>query len=364
MSQPPRVFIGYSRNDEGWKTRLATQLDVLATEGHLVTWDDSRVELGADWQAELTQQLEQASVAVLLISADFLTSEFMRGQEVPRLLERRQREGVRIVPLIVKACPWKSVGWLAPIQGRPRDGKPLASLPEHVADDVLATLASEIGALLRAAPPAARPSARPPSPDPARRGRITLLFLAAEPTDAGRIALDEEARDIQQKLRAADHRDAIDFQTRWAVRPDDLLQALNETRPTIVHFSGHGGDGVIYFKGEDGKARRVTREALKAVFGPFKDDVRLVVLNACYSDEQAEALTGVVECAAGMAAAIGDHAARVFAASFYRAIGFGKSVRNAFDQGVAALMLAGIPEESTPKLKTRADTDADTLHLL
>lgn len=368
-TSPPRVFISYSHKDETWKDRLVTQLKVLEYEGHFATWDDRGISAGDEWRSEIEEQLDQAAVAVLLISADFLTSDFIRGQEVPRLLQRRQSEGIRIVPVIVRSCAWKSVSWLAPIQARPRDGKPLAGLAEHQADEALATLAAEIGALVKATPASGvaepRPAGRPSSPAPGpKRERITLLFLAAEPTDGGKINLDEEARDIQQKIRAADHRDAIDFQTRWAVRPDDLLQALNETRPTIVHFSGHGGKGQIYFKGDDGKARPVTREALKAVFGPFRNDVRLVMLNACFSDEQARALAGVVECAAGMASAIGDRAARVFAASFYRAVGFGHSLRNAFDQGVAALMIEGIPEERKPRLLTRAGVDADALYLL
>ena len=74
------------------------------------------------------------------------------------------------------------------------------------------------------------------------------------------------------------------------------------------------------------------------------------MLNACYSRPQAEALAQTIDCTVGMNRAIGDEAAIVFAASFYRAIGFGRSVKEAFELGKAALLLEGIPEDETPEL--------------
>ena len=77
------------------------------------------------------------------------------------------------------------------------------------------------------------------------------------------------------------------------------------------------------------------------------------MLNACYSRPQAEALAQTIDCTVGMNRPIGDEAAIVFAASFYRAIGFGRSVKEAFELGKAALLLEGIPEDQTPELLTR-----------
>ncbi len=86
----PTVFISYSHKDEEWKDRLATQLGVLQREGLLDLWDDSRIEAGTDWKPQIDQALYAASVAVLIVSANFLTSQFILDEEVPRLLERRQ----------------------------------------------------------------------------------------------------------------------------------------------------------------------------------------------------------------------------------------------------------------------------------
>lgn len=67
-----------------------------------------------------------------------------------------------------------------------------------------------------------------------------ILFLAANPNGTNQLALDEECREIEQKIRAAEHRDSLEMITRWAIRPEDLLQYLNEHKPHVVHFSGHG----------------------------------------------------------------------------------------------------------------------------
>ena len=101
----------------------------------------------------------------------------------------------------------------------------------------------------------------------------------------------------------------------------------------------------------------MTKEALVHLFRTLKDNVRLV-LNACYSRPQAEALAQTIDCTVGMNRAIGDAAAIVFAGSFYRAIGFGRSVKEAFELGKAALLLEGIPEDKTPELLTRTGVDA------
>lgn len=192
----------------------------------------------------------------------------------------------------------------------------------------------------------------------------TILFLASNPT-TDRLALDEEARDIEQKIRASQHRDSLFLKTRWAVRTDDLLQALNQDRPTVVHFSGHGsGTSGIVLHAEAGGLQLVGAAALEHLFRTLKDDIRLVVLNACYSVEQATALVRVIDCVVGMNDSVGDDAARTFSASFYRALGFGRNVRNAFDQGVAAIKLDGLHDDNVPVLLVREGVDAEQVVLV
>jgi hypothetical protein len=195
--------------------------------------------------------------------------------------------------------------------------------------------------------------------------KIKALFLAANPMRTSRLGLDEEIRAITEKVRASQYRDALEFVAAWAVRPDDVLQALNTYQPQIVHFSRHGSSaGEILLVGADGSPKAVSTKALKAVFSTLKDNIRLVILNACYSRTQAEAIIEVIDCAVGMKEAIGDQAAVLFAASFYRAIGFGRSIQDAFDQGKAALLLEGIPEEDTPELLVRRGVSPASVVLL
>ncbi len=192
-----------------------------------------------------------------------------------------------------------------------------------------------------------------------------ILFLAANPTGTTPLALDEECRQITEKIRAAAHRDSLELITRWAVRPEDLLQHLNEHRPHVVHFSGHGtATEEIVLLDKDKNPKTVPAPALKQLFATLKDNIRVVVLNACFSKQQASAITEVVDCAIGMNKAIGDDAAIAFAAAFYQAIGFGRSVKVAFESGKSALMLEGIPEEETPELICRTGVDPAAIVLV
>jgi len=193
---------------------------------------------------------------------------------------------------------------------------------------------------------------------------VKTLFLAANPTSTLRLAIDEEMRAIEQKVRAAEHRDVLVFQSNWAVRPDDLLQLLNQHRPQIVHFSGHGNQDGLSLAGNDGQVRLVTTQALTALFATLKDNIRLVFLNACYSREQAQALITCIDCVIGMKDSIRDDTAAVFASSFYCAIGFGRSIQEAFDQGTTALLLEGIPEEDIPELLVKDGVDPKQIVLI
>jgi len=167
------------------------------------------------------------------------------------------------------------------------------------------------------------------------------------------------------KIQASGFRDSLQLVSKWAVRPDDLLQYLNQYKPQIVHFSGHGSptEEIVLLDAQR-NTKPVSKGALVSLFRTLKDNIRVVLLNACFSRPQAEAITQEIDCAIGMQRAIGDAAAIIFAASFYRAIGWGRSVQDAFDQGTTALLLEGIPEEKTPVLLTREGTDAGAINLV
>ena len=193
-------------------------------------------------------------------------------------------------------------------------------------------------------PPAApaRPAAAP---------KIKILFLAANPTDTARLRLGDEVRAIDQSLQLARYRDAFDLEQAHAVRVADLQGLLMRHQPHIVHFSGHGAEsGEILFQDDAGRAYPVPPPALADVFLLLKDNVRCVVLNACFSQTQAEAIAQHIDCVVGMSEEIGDTDARAFAAAFYEALAYGRSVRTAFDLGRNRIDLYGLKDEDVPQL--------------
>ena len=144
----PTVFISYSHKDEDWKDRMVSHLKVLQMEDILDVWEDRRIETGEDWYPEIQKAMDQASVAILMVTVNFLTSKFILGEEVPRLMKRRAEEGLRIFPVIVKPCAWKQVEWLARMQTRPQKSKTLSAGDEHQIDADLAAIAEEVATVI------------------------------------------------------------------------------------------------------------------------------------------------------------------------------------------------------------------------
>lgn len=213
--------------------------------------------------------------------------------------------------------------------------------------------------------------------------RHRVLFLAADPGDATRLAHDEECAAIEHELRLTLCRDEFEFRSKWAVSIDEMMRHLNEYLPTILHFSGHGSAGNripnngvcrshrdvdaagcagIHLQ-DDRRSQYVSAQALAQMIASAAPSTRVVVLNACFSDAVAGALCDTVDCVVGMNGAIGDEAARSFAVSFYRALGNRRSIGNAIAQSVATLAAKQLPYEHLPVCRTRCGISADHLFL-
>lgn len=195
--------------------------------------------------------------------------------------------------------------------------------------------------------------------------KITVLFMAANPKDTAPLRLDEEARSIQAKIRLSEYRDSVQFESRWATRASDILQAINETNPTIVHFSGHGTQtGELALLNPDGSTKIVSKEAITMAMATASDTIRLIVFNACFSETQAKNVVEHIEAAIGMSDSIRDDTACTFAAQLYSSIGFGRSLQASFNQAIAELLLEGIPGENIPQLYVRDDIDPNDIVLV
>ncbi len=122
----PLVFVSYSHKDEVWKDRLRPHLALLERDDRILIWDDRQIEPTAEWYDEIKAVMTRASIAVCLISADYLASEFCTKEEIPYLLRRRKEEGMHLFLLLLRPCAWQTLSWLKALQMLPRDGKSVA----------------------------------------------------------------------------------------------------------------------------------------------------------------------------------------------------------------------------------------------
>jgi tetratricopeptide (TPR) repeat protein len=148
-SVKPVIFISYSHKDRRWLEFVQGHLQVAVTNDHFETWDDRRIEGGADWAAEIDAALRKCTAFILLVSRHSLISSFILKQEVKAALEAHWARGVRIYPIVVQACHIQAVPWLTKMNIRPRDAKALALYPPARRDEVMASLAAEIGDIVR-----------------------------------------------------------------------------------------------------------------------------------------------------------------------------------------------------------------------
>lgn len=183
---------------------------------------------------------------------------------------------------------------------------------------------------------------------------VKLLILSANPKNTDPLRLGEEVREIQVGLERARYREQFTVVQRSAVRVDDLRQALLTEQPRIVHFSGHGaGEQGLVLEDATGRIQLVSTAALGELFGLLQCSIDCVVLNACYTEAQLDAIHQHIDTVVGMNQAIGDRAAIQFAVGFYEALGAGESYAQAYRFGCNALRLQGIDEALTPILRSR-----------
>lgn len=194
---------------------------------------------------------------------------------------------------------------------------------------------------------------------------MKVLFLASNPENMDRLALDREIRSIEEKIKLSKYRGKIELSSAWAVRPSDLLQKINEYEPDIIHFSGHGeSDGSLNLEGADGEEKIVKKEAIDQMIKSSCKNVKMILFNACFSNVQAKAAVKYVDVAIGMEKAISDKAAIAFAYQIYSSIGFGKSIADTFEQAKTSIMLEGVKGEEIPQLHLKKGIDMDRYFLI
>lgn len=180
-------------------------------------------------------------------------------------------------------------------------------------------------------------------------------MVSASPETQVRLRVDREFHDVIARVRGARFRDRIVFVQIQAARFDDLRTALMEHQPQVLHISAHGEeDGALLLEGGAEGGRRVPMSNLLALLTTLRDELRLVVLNACHSERLARRIPPTIDAAIGMSETISDRAALEFAVAFYEGLAFGRTIESAFQSA-----LAGIDEreEWLPRLFPPAEDD-------
>jgi len=124
------IFFSYSHRDEALRDELETHLAMLKRQGVIAPWHDRRIEAGKEYKKEISEHLEQAKIILLLVSADFLASEYCYDIEMGRALQRHDSGEARVIPIILRACDWQSAPF-GKLQAVPKDGKPVTKYPSH-----------------------------------------------------------------------------------------------------------------------------------------------------------------------------------------------------------------------------------------
>lgn len=142
MSMPVKIFFCYAHEDEALLNKLKTHLRPLQRQGLIDFWNDRDISAGAEWEKEIDKHLNTAEIILLLVSPDFIDSDYCYSKEMKRALERHEKRFARVIPIILRPIYWQGV--LGKLQALPTDAKPVISSSWHNPDEALFNVAEGI----------------------------------------------------------------------------------------------------------------------------------------------------------------------------------------------------------------------------
>ena len=149
VAGPPGLFYSYAHEDEDLRDELAKHLKLLERQGILSSWHDRAIEPGQDWNQEISEQLLAAKIILLLVSANFLASDYIWGHELRVAIERHQHGEARVIPVILRPCDWTTAPF-AHLQALPRDARAITQWRNR--DEAFASIAEALRQLAPSLP--------------------------------------------------------------------------------------------------------------------------------------------------------------------------------------------------------------------
>ncbi|WP_138502597.1 toll/interleukin-1 receptor domain-containing protein [Nostoc sp. PA-18-2419] len=130
MSNPVKVFFSYSHKDEALRDELATHLSMMKRQGIIEAWHDREISAGSEWANAIDDNLEVADIILLLVSANFLASDYCYDKEMTRAMERHETREARVIPVILKPTDWNGAPF-GKLQALPKNAKPVTTWPDQ-----------------------------------------------------------------------------------------------------------------------------------------------------------------------------------------------------------------------------------------
>src|SRR5260221_3651321 len=140
---PIKIFFCYAHEDETLLNQLKAHLRPLERKGLIEMWLDRDINAGVAWESEIDTQLNAAQIILLLVSSDFIDSDYCYSKEMKQALERHNREEARVIPIILRHVYWKEAPF-GKLQALPKDGKPVTSNQWHNLDEAFYDIAENI----------------------------------------------------------------------------------------------------------------------------------------------------------------------------------------------------------------------------
>ena len=320
------VFFSYAHEDEKLRDELAKHLKLLQWQKVISTWYDREISAGDEWKQEIEKRLNSADVILLLISADFLASDFCWGVELKRAMERHEAGEAHVIPIILREVDWKGATF-GKLQALPKNAKPVNNWASRdmAFADIARGIRKAVEGLVN----------QPPNRNFAKK---KILILSANPTGTSKQRRDEAMCEIKEGLQRGKRHEQFCVKSVASKVPYiDIFRSISDYEPQIVHFFGHGlGSEGLVFEDETGKEKLVDAEFFAEHFEQFADIVKCVkcvVLHGCYSKVQARAIATHIDYVVGMSQEIGDEAAIEYVLGFYDAIGNGSDFKSAHEFG-------------------------------